>query len=182
MKTRAVILAVFASLVTTVPANAAQHCKPTGPRITIVSNVGCAKEVIALASWITTEGSDETGAILGPNRKWLCASHALRADVTPVMQLEPGEQPAPGEVPQRSWYIVGHDSICAQPVGHRVGRFLEAWAALHITPTLEPHPRLPSRPSRWVEIVRSVVASTQCCATESPSQELENTEPESTVS
>lgn len=119
MKTRALIIAVFASLVTTVPADAAQHCKPTGPRITIVSNVGCAKEVIALAPWITREGADETGAILGPHRKWFCSSHAVRADVTPVLQLEPGEVPF---VPQPGWYIVGHDSICAQPVGHRVGR------------------------------------------------------------
>lgn len=173
MKTRALIIAVFASLVATVPANAAQRCKPIGPRITIVSNVGCTEAVKALAQWTTTGGIDETSAVLGPYRKWLCASHQLRAYVTPVLQLEPGEVPF---VPQPGWYIVGYASICARPVSHRVARFLEAWAALHITPTLEPHPRLPTRPTRWVEVTRRVVASTQCCATVSPSEERERTE------
>lgn len=172
VKTRAFLIVAFVLLLTVAPADAAQHCRPTGPRITIVSGVGCAGEVTALARWITTEGSDETGAVLGPHHKWLCASHAVRADVTPVLQLEPGEVPF---VPQPGWYIVGHDSICAQPISHRVGRFLEAWASLHVTPTLEPHPRLPARPARWVEILRSVVASTHCCTTSSPSEELERT-------
>jgi hypothetical protein len=169
MKTRALIIVVFALLLGATPADAAEHCRPTGPRITIVSNVGCT-EVRALAQWIT--GADETAAVIGPHRKWLCASHAVRADVTPVVQLEPGEVPF---VPQPGWYIVGYDSICAQPVGHHVGLFLEAWAALHVTPTLEPHPRLPARPARWVEISRGVLASTQCCATTSPSEELTKT-------